>query len=79
MCDTLQEKSVVTKKKARDDMFWKIIRYDAFPTSYFRRLHLVYSKYKALDASELKRNNLLPAQLLYGELEVAVRTELLDK
>jgi len=78
-CSKLGEKSVVTKTKLPgDDKFWKVIRYDAFPADYFRRLHKVYSKYMNLDDSELKENNLLPAELLYGELEVAICTDFLE-
>ena len=77
-CDKLKEKSVVTKKPTKDGQFWKVIRYNAFPPSYFRRLHFVYSRYKALSPEELQNHHLLPAELLYGELEVSIRTEFLS-
>lgn len=77
-CDKLRDKSVVTGRKANDGKFWKIIRFDAFSPSYFRRMHKVYSQYQKLKTDDLQNHSLLPAQLLYGEFEVAVRTDFLE-
>jgi len=51
---------------------------DVDTADYFRRLHKVYSKYKGQTDSDLRSHNLLPARLLYGECEVAIRMEFLD-
>lgn len=77
-CSKLNDKSVVTKAMAKDGMFWKVIRFDAFSAKYFAQMFKVYSKYMELNESDLKTHNLLPAQLLYGELEVAIRTGFLQ-
>ena len=54
-----------------------MIRYDAYDAGWFRNLHSVYSKYQRLNKEELTLHHLVPARLLYGELDVAVRMNFL--
>jgi hypothetical protein len=72
-CTLKKDKIFFTKTRTEDGFFWKIIRYDAFEGRNFQSFYHVYQQYQILTEADLQENHLIPAKLLFGELELAVR------